>query len=244
MNKINVLGVNFDNTTMKETVEKCNEFLKTGKTNLIVTPNPEIVMEARKDSEFKNLLNSADLCLPDGIGIIIASKILKTPLKERVPGFDAICSFLADETSKIEKKIYILGAKPGVAEVAGDEIEHKYKAKVVGFHHGYFDKSEEDKIVQDIIASGANVLLVGLGMGKQERFIFNHAEELKTEVAIGCGGSIDVLAGTVKRAPKIFRKLGLEWFYRLIKQPSRIGRMMQLPKFLLLVIFKGKKESI
>lgn len=243
VNKINVLGVNFDNITMKEAVDKCNDFLLTDKLNIIITPNPEIVMHARKNENFRNIINEAQLVIPDGIGVIYGSKILKTPLKQRVAGFDLICNFFENAENKAEKKVYILGAKPGVAEIAKQKLEEKYNLKVVGVQDGYFNKDLVPEIIQKINSSEANILLVGLGMEKQEKFIYENKVKLNAKIAIGCGGSIDVFAGTVKRAPKLFQKLGLEWFYRLLKQPSRIGRMMVLPKFLLVVLFKGKKES-
>lgn len=242
MQKINILGTLFNDVNMKEAIQECNSFLNSDKLNYIVTPNPEIVMVARKNLEFKEIINKADLVIPDGIGVIIASGILKRPLKERVAGFDLICN-LFEDNSNIEKRVYILGAKPGVPEMAKENIEKKYNVKVVGHRDGYFKKEDEQNIIRDVNNSGANILLVGTGMEKQERFIYEYQSQLQPKIAIGCGGSIDVFAGTVKRAPKFFQKCGLEWFYRLLKQPSRIIRMMVLPKFLLIVLFKGKKES-
>ncbi|MBE5821734.1 MAG: WecB/TagA/CpsF family glycosyltransferase [Clostridiales bacterium] len=243
VNKINVLGINFNNVKMQDAVNKCNEFLLSDKLNMIITPNPEIVMHARKNEEFKNIINNSELVIPDGIGVIYGSKILKTPLKERVAGFDLICNLFENTESSVEKKVYILGAKPGVAQIAKQKLEEKYNLKVVGLQDGYFNQDAIPEIIENINLSGANILLVGLGMEKQEKFIYDNKDKLNVKIAIGCGGTIDVFAGTVKRAPKIFQKLGLEWFYRLLKQPSRIGRMMVLPKFLLVVLFKGKKES-
>jgi len=238
MERINILNVKFDNVTMNEAITKCQDFLKTDKVNVIVTPNPEIVMQARKDDIYQKILNNSELVIPDGIGVVIGSKILKTPLKERVAGYDLICN-LFNEKSIDNKKIYILGAKPGVAEEAKKNIEMKYNAKVVGLHDGYFKKDDEETIIKDINNSGANILLVGLGMVRQEKFIDKYKKALNNiRIAIGCGGSIDVLAGVAQRAPKFFVKHNLEWFYRLIKQPTRIGRMMQLPKFLLVLVTK------
>lgn len=241
MNKINILGVEFDNLNMEEAINKCNEFLQSDKLNYIVTPNPEIVMEAKKDEEFKTILNKADLSIPDGIGIVIASKILKKPLGERVAGFDLICNLF--NNNQKEKNVYLLGSKPGICEMAKEKIEEKYNVKVVGLHDGYFKEDEESKIIEDINNSGANILLVGMGMKKQEKLIYKYKDNLNIKIAIGCGGSIDVFSGAVKRAPKFFQKCGLEWLYRIIKQPTRIKRMMVLPKFLLIVLFKEKKNK-
>lgn len=241
MNKIEILGVKFDNLDMQEAINKCNGFLKSNKLNYIVTPNPEIVMEAKKDEEFKEILNKADLSVPDGIGVVIASKILKMPLKQRVAGFDLICNLFSNNEN--EKKVYLLGSKPGVCELAKEKIEEKYNVKVVGMHDGYFKEDNEKQIIEDINNSGANILLVGMGMKKQEKLIYKYKDSLKVKIAIGCGGSIDVFSGTVKRAPKFFQKCGLEWLYRIIKQPTRIKRMMVLPKFLLIILFKEKKNK-
>lgn len=239
MDKVNILGVEFDNVTMNEAINMCNEFLQSNKLNAIVTPNPEIVMLARKDEEFMKIINSASLVVPDGIGVIKGAKILKTPLKERVAGYDLICN-LFDDTREIKKKVYILGAKPGVAEQAKANIEKKYNIEVVGTRNGYFQQEDVPKIVEDISMSGANILLVGMGMKKQEQFIFQNSDKLNVNIAIGCGGSIDVLAGVARRAPEFWVKHNLEWLYRLIKQPSRLFRMMVLPQFLLTVIFNKK----
>ncbi len=240
MNKIDILGVEFDNINMQEAIEKCNNFLDSGKLNYIVTPNPEIVMVAKEDEEFKKILNEANLVIPDGIGIIIASKILNKPLKQRLPGFELICNLF--ENSKKEKRVYLLGSKPGVCELAKENIEKKYNVKVVGLHDGYFKEDEEISIIEDINESGANILLAGMGMKKQEKLICKYKDNLNVNIAIGCGGTIDVFSGTVKRAPKLFQKLGLEWLYRLIKQPSRFKRMLVLPKFLLIILFKEKRK--
>lgn len=241
MNKIRILNVEFDNINMNEAIDKCNKFLDKDKLSYIVTPNPEIVMEAKEDNQFNKILNEANLVIPDGIGIIIASKILKNPLKQRLPGFELICNLF--ENSEKEKKVYLLGSKPGVCELAKENIEKRYNLKVVGLHDGYFKEDDETSIVEDINNSGANILLVGMGMKKQEKFIYKYKDKLNVKIAIGCGGSIDVLSGTVKRAPKFFQKLGLEWLYRLIKQPTRLKRMLVLPEFLLIILFKEKRKT-
>lgn len=232
MEKIEVLDCKFDNVNMQEAVEKCKEFIKSNNGNLIVTPNPEIVMRAREDEEFKNIINNAELVIPDGIGIVKAASILKTPLKERVAGYDLICNLL-EEGKDGSISFYFFGSKPGFAKEAKQKLEEKYpNIKIVGTHTGYFSSEEEEEIVKEIRNLRPDVLLVGIGAPKQEKFINKYKNEGFFKIGIGCGGSIDVLAGEVKRAPKLFIKLHLEWFYRLLKQPSRLGRMMVLPKFM------------
>lgn len=232
MDKISVLGVKFDNVNMAEAVDKCKKFIKGDKGNLVVTPNPEIVMRAKEDEDFKKIINEAELVIPDGIGIIKAGNILGTPLKERVAGYDLICNLL-EEGKDGSISFYFWGSKPGYAEEAKQKMEEKYpNIKILGTHTGYFKDDEEIKIIEEIRKLKPDVLLVGTGAPKQEKIINKYKKEGFFKVGIGCGGSIDVLAGRVKRAPKIFIKMHLEWFYRLLKQPSRWKRMLVLPQFM------------
>lgn len=215
-----------------EALEKCSEFIKGEKGNLIVTPNPEIVMRAKDDEEFKRIINEAELVIPDGIGIIKAGNILGTPLKERVAGYDLICNLL-EMGKEGDISFYFWGSKPTFAEKAKQKMEEKYpNIKILGTHTGYFKDEEEASIIEEIRTLKPDVLLVGTGAPKQEKIINKYKNEGFFKIGIGCGGSIDVLAGEVKRAPKLFIKLHLEWFYRLIKQPSRWKRMLVLPKFI------------
>lgn len=232
MERIDVLGVGFDNVNMAEAVDICEGFLKGDKGNLIVTPNPEIVMRAKDDPEFKEIINQAELVIPDGIGIIKAGKILKTPLKERVAGYDLICNLL-EKHSDGSATFYFFGAPPGNAEKAKEKMEQKYpNIKILGTHHGYYKPEEEAEIIEEIRKLKPDILLAGLGFPKQEKTINKYKNEGFFKIGIGCGGSIDVLAGEVKRAPKLFINLHLEWFYRLLKEPTRYKRMLVLPKFI------------
>ena len=238
--KTEIFGVKFDNFTVEESVKKAVENLNTKRDFFIVTPNPEIVELARKNKEYRDVLNSADIVTPDGIGIVYASKILKGHVKTRAPGFDIVCG-IVEELSKINGTVYLFGGKPGVADTAAKKLTEKYPGiNIVGTHHGYFDNDEE--IVKDMaltsieVAKQANIsmdevasvgiaspdlLLVCLGAPKQEFWISRNIKSLNCGILIGAGGSIDVLSGNVKRAPEVFIKLGLEWFYRLLKEPKR-----------------------
>ena len=243
MEKINVLGVNFDNVNMQEAVEQCENFIKSDSSHLIVTPNPEMVMLAKENEEFKNVLNGASLVIPDGIGIIKASNILNTPLKERVAGYDLICNLL-ERYQDGSHSFYFWGSKPGVAEMAKDKLIEKYpNIRILGVDDGYFDDSKKQEIIKKIRELKPDILLVGIGMIKQENLIQELLSDNIFKIGIGCGGSLDVLSGQVKRAPKLFIKLHMEWAWRLIKQPSRIGRMMVLPRFLKEVKLLAKSQE-
>lgn len=234
--KTHVLGVPFDAVTMEQAVAKAKKMLAEEGQHFICTPNPEIVMEAQKDKELMDILHEADMVIPDGIGVVWASKYSEIRLKERVAGYDLTQNLMA-ELAATGETFYFFGGAPGVASTAARMMMKKYPGlKVVGVHNGYFDEKEEKKIIQDIKTKSPSILLVGLGAPKQEKWIYDNIRLVGAKVAIGVGGSFDVMAGNVKRAPKIFQKLGLEWFHRLITQPTRWRRMMRLPKFALTVL--------
>ena len=206
-----ILGIRIDKVNMKEAVEKAKECLKENKLHMIFTPNPEMIINANEDEEFKTILNSSFLNIPDGNGVVWASKQINEPLEERVAGFDFIHKlFGLGKDSNIS--FYFLGAKPQIAEKAKEKLEEKYEnIKIVGTHDGYFSENDEENIVSDINNSKAAVLLVALGAPKQEKFIYKYKDKLNCKIAIGVGGCFDVISGNVKRAPDLFIKLKLEW---------------------------------
>ena len=232
--KISIRGVNIDNVSMDEAVEIINTFAASKEFHCVFTPNAEIVELCIENEEIREIVNSADLVVPDGAGVILASKILNKKLKQKVAGVD-----LGDNAIKlaVEKgyKVFFLGGKPGIAELAAEKLAEKHKGFVpVGTNDGYFQKQgeESDKIIEKINALDVDILFVCLGVPVQEKWICENREKLKrVGLVMGLGGSLDAYSGNVKRAPEIFIKLNLEWFYRLIKEPKRIGRMMKLPKF-------------
>ncbi len=235
-----VLDIKFDVVNEDEALDRLIKFLDEGSPlKEVYTPNPEIVMLAQEDKELFGILNNADLVLADGIGIIIASKLKGLRLKHRVTGIDIMDRLLQYcETSR--KSFFIIGGKPGIAEMACENIKLKYKnIEVAGYHHGYFDEEDETEIIDKINNSEPDVLFVCLGAPKQEKWINKNKDRLNCALAMGVGGSVDVYAGVVKRAPAIFQNLGLEWFYRLLKEPRRFKRTLVLPKFLIKFIIGG-----
>ncbi|MBQ3356661.1 MAG: WecB/TagA/CpsF family glycosyltransferase [Clostridia bacterium] len=240
--KTDVLGVLYDNITMEEAVAAGRAFLTGSKTAYCVTPNAEMAYEALHNESFRTLLNSADLVLPDGAGVVLGAKILKTPLKQKVAGIEFAQNMLP-VYEELGSRLYLLGSKPGVAELAAERMLEKHpKLIICGTADGYF--KDESEVVRIINEAAADVLYVCLGAPKQEFFMFNHKDELNVRLMAGLGGTLDGIAGTVKRAPKWMIRLQLEWLYRLIKEPRRLGRMMRLPKFILAAIkkrWKGKE---
>ena len=232
--KTDVLGVLYDNVTMQEALEQGRSLLEGSAAAYCVTPNAEMAYEALHDEDFREVLNAASLVLPDGAGVVLGAKILKTPLKQKVAGIEFAQNLLPilEETGK---RLFLLGSKPGIAELAAEKMLKKHpKLCVCGTMDGYF--KDETDAVRRVNEANADVLYVCLGAPKQEYFMHSHARELHVKLMIGLGGTLDGIAGTVKRAPKWMIRLQLEWLYRLIKEPRRIGRMMRLPKFIFAAI--------
>ena len=235
---IDILGVKVDKISFDNALDRAEQLVKTDGVSAVFTPNPEIIMAAKDDEEFREILNGADLCTADGIGVVYAARILKTPVPERVAGFDLTCALL-ECLSRSGEGVFLFGAKPGVAETAKANMEKKYEGiNIVGTRNGYFTADDEAEIIKEINESGAKLLLVCLGAPKQEKWIAANRDKLSVNLCMGVGGTLDVFAGTAKRAPKLFIKLNLEWLYRLLKQPSRIGRFAALPKFMIEVLKK------
>ena len=239
---MDLLGVRIDNVTMEEAVKKTEEFLASDKLHLVCTPNPEMVMAAQEDDEFKKILNSSDLNIPDGYGVVWASKKLGEPFSERVAGFDFIHKIF-ELGQDMDISFYFLGSKPGVAESAKNKIEEEYVGiKVVGASDGYFSLEEEMNVIDKINSVKPDVLLVAMGAPKQERFIYKYRNKLNCKVAVGVGGCFDVISGNVKRAPKLFIKLRLEWLYRALTDFKRFKRLVAIPRFMKCVR-KYKREK-
>ncbi|MFS0644766.1 WecB/TagA/CpsF family glycosyltransferase [Siminovitchia sp. 179-K 8D1 HS] len=238
--KVEVLGVEFENATQKEMVDCIKDRIKQNKKTFIVTANPEIVMHAQRDPEYKNTLRSADFIVPDGIGIIMGAKMLKKPLQERIAGFD-LMSDLLGVANEERLNVFFLGSRENVIEQAIANVKRDYPhVQICGFHHGYF-QGNDPRVAEMVKTSNPDLVFVALGFPRQEKWIRTYLDTFEKGIFMGVGGSFDVLAGAVKRAPSIWRRLNLEWLYRLIKQPSRWKRMAFLPLFILKVA--GTKRS-
>jgi len=236
--KVDVLGVGVNNVTMAEAVARVKGFFREGKQAAIFTPNPEMVMLARRDPSFRKVLNGADLSVPDGIGLVWASRILGTPLAERVAGRKLFLELCA-EAARRGGRIFLLGAMPGSAEKAARELKRRYpKLRIAGTFAG--DGSPEgDKVTVEAINRLANrpidLLFVAYGHGKQERWIARNLKRVPVKVAMGVGGTLDYVAGTAPKVPSLVENFGMEWLYRLVRQPWRLRRQLVLFPFAALV---------
>lgn len=229
MNMINVLGIEFDNTDIHEAVGRAARLMEERSHAYVVTPNPEIVYECRRNKKLLSAVRNADMVLPDGIGIIYASRILGLPIENRIPGIDFASALMA-RMSEDGKSVFLLGAQPGVAELAAEKLTERYPGlQVCGVNDGYFHEDDNGYIIESINSRSPDLLLVCLGSPKQEIWMRANAGRLDAGLMIGLGGALDVYAGIVERAPRKWRNLGLEWLYRLIKEPRRIKRMIKLP---------------
>lgn len=247
--KINVRGVYFDNVTMDEAFRKAVTLIETEGFSYMVTPNSEIVQACVENPALYDVVNTADLTIPDGIGVVYASRILKTPLKEKVAGVEMAAKII-EYAAKEHKKLYFFGGakasdgKKAVWELAADALREKYPAIEIDGRDGFFGEEETDDIIDGINQSGAQILFVCLGAPKQERFIYKNRKKFTSvRFAAGLGGTLDVLAGVADRAPEFYLKHNLEWLYRFSKNPSRVGRIMKLPKFLFGTVLHGNKPN-
>jgi N-acetylglucosaminyldiphosphoundecaprenol N-acetyl-beta-D-mannosaminyltransferase len=228
------LGVDVCAYTYEQLVAKLMEDIDHNRKSFIVAINPEKIMKAQLDDRLRELLNQATYPIPDGVGVILASILKGGRIRSRVTGIDMMLR-LCQEAAARGKKIFLYGAKPGVADEAKRRLEEMFPGiQIVGTMHGY--EKNEQVIKEAINQSGADILFVALGSPAQEYWIVNHMHSLAPKVYQGVGGSFDVISGRIKRAPLLFQKLGLEWLYRLLKEPWRWKRQLVLPKFLIKVI--------
>jgi N-acetylglucosaminyldiphosphoundecaprenol N-acetyl-beta-D-mannosaminyltransferase len=233
--RIFVANIPVDNLSMAEAIDRIKQFLNEDKPHFAVAINPEKVLKAYKDRELLSILQKSDLNFVDGIGVIWASKLFyHQRFKARVPGIDLFLKVL-DVAAKKQYSVFLLGSKEETLQKAIINLKKEHPdLKIAGFHNGYF--SDEQEIVEKIQKAGADLLFVGMGSPKQEKFIYKNLSKLNVKFAMGVGGSFNVLAGEYSRAPDLVQKLGLEWLYRFILDPKRLPRVLSLPKFILLVM--------
>lgn len=242
MERVNVLGMAFDNHTMAEFMTILGKRMRQEQGTFIVTANPEIVMYAREHPEYQRLVDEADFVTADGIGVVKGAQILGTPIKERVTGFDLMVNLL-QLAAQQGYRVYLIGAKPGIADAAAKKAAQEFPGlQIVGTHDGYFELGDT-QVDQAIIAAKPDIVFAAMGYPRQEQFIAALRNHLPDALFMGVGGSFDVLSGTVKRAPVFMQKAHLEWFYRLLKEPTRFKRMLILPKFLRVVHQEAKKPK-
>jgi len=232
-NYVSILGIAFSKLNLKETVALIDSKVSECSNRLfhIITVNPEIAVQIQEDPELKMISLEADLITPDGVGIVLASKLKRNPVPERVTGYDLLLQCLKMGNQK-GWSFYILGSDEEVNRKASEYITQNYpNAKIVGRHHGYFKKEEENKINEDIRNSKPDILIVALGSPIGDKWLHRNKNELNAKVVFGVGGSLDVITGKVKRTPEIWKKLNLEWLHRRITQPSRKERQKKLKVF-------------
>ncbi len=222
-----ILGIKVDNLTMEKALRKVEGFLEDGQQHYIVTPNPEFLVQAQKDQEFKTILNQADLALPDGIGLILAARFLGRPLKQKVAGTD-LMEKICRRAAQKKWPVFLMGGQAGVAQKAGENLKKKYQGL-------------EILSAEDVTFGRPAILFVAFGAPKQEKWIVQNLRKMPSvKLAMGVGGAFDFMAGRVRRAPKLFQRFGLEWLWRLFCQPWRIKRIFKAVVVFPWLVIKGR----
>ncbi len=222
--KVNLLGVEFDNMTMKTAVTLIKETIVERKRRFICFVNPDCLNKIFTDSEYSGILSAADNVFPDGIGINIACKMINNHLRENINGTDML-PYLCEMCCERGWGIYLLGAKPMVADKMKGILEVKYPGLIIsGCTDGYFDRSKSDEVVDRINGSGAEILLVAFGAPSQEKWLYKYKDKLNVSIMMGVGGLFDFYSGNIKRAPVWLREIGGEWIYRLLQEPKRMWK--------------------
>jgi len=241
LDQVTIMGIPFINTYKEAFVQLLDKRIQNKEKTFVVTANPEIVMQAQEDTSFMNHIQQADYVTADGIGIVKASEMLGEPLPDRITGYDTMMNLLSIANDK-HYKIYMLGAKKETLDKAVKRVESEFPyAEIVGSHDGYFDWENND-IAEQMEETKPDIVFVALGAPKQEKWIAENIGRFPHGVFMGIGGSFDVLAGTVKRAPKFWQNLNLEWLYRLLKQPSRWRRYLAMPRFVIKIMKMKSKR--
>lgn len=239
---VSVFEVPFSKLSMKDTVKFLTEAVQSRQPHHVITANPIMVMTAVNHPEYKQMMQSAEIIVPDGTGIVWAASVGGEPLEGRVTGFELLHELLkVGETYRW--KFFLLGTTSEVIQEAAERLQMQYPAAIIcGYRDGFFGPDEDAAVIEQIRAASPDILFVARGADTQEPWIAQHKQSLQVPVVMGVGGSFDIISGKLKRAPKVFQKLRLEWFYRLLKEPTRYKRMLALPKFVVKVL--REKENV
>lgn len=240
--KVTILGVPVDAITMGEAVARIDGFIEKRTPVLVATANAEMLMRATHDGALRRILQGAAMVTPDGAGTVWAAHHLGYAMPERVAGYDMVQELMREAPAK-HRRIFFFGSAPGVADKAKAKAEQLYPGiEIVGTRNGFFAAADEPAIIEEIKAAHPDILLAALGVPKQEKWLAKHLSELGVPVSIGVGGTFDVMAGVMKRAPRWMQRAKLEWLFRGMMQPQRAGRLLALPRFVLKVHAQKRKK--
>lgn len=238
--KVRILRMPIDVLTMDDCMERIGEFVQAGSPHLVVTADSSGIVQAQTDPALAELYETADLVTPDSSGVVWAMRRAGSPVPARVSGVDIV-----DNVCRVSSdrgwRIYFLGAAPGIAELAAERMRLRHPGcNIVGARHGYFPQESDDVVAAEIAETKPDILFVAMGIPRQEKFIRATQDVIGAKVAMGVGGSFDVFSGKVRRAPVILQKLKMEWLWRLAQNPKKIGKVMLLPRFVLMVLREGR----
>ncbi|MFD3259338.1 WecB/TagA/CpsF family glycosyltransferase [Paenibacillus lentus] len=235
-NIVTIFGIPFSKWGMQETVQYLTDVISSRKPHQVITANPIMVMAALEDPSYKKMMQQAELIVPDGTGVVWASRVGGDPVSERVAGYELLHE-LMKQGERHCWKVYLLGASPEVVQETAKRLKIQYPGtEIVGCRDGYFSSEQDEEVVEEIRRTSPDLLFVARGADTQEPWIAKYKQRLAVPVMMGVGGSFDVISGRTKRAPKVFQKLRLEWLYRLLREPTRFRRMLALPKFVARVL--------
>lgn len=244
MTRVEILGTGFDPVDLEGAVEMIAAFAAQREPRLVVTANVEMVMLARRTPEIRDILRGASLVVADGVGVVWGSRQLGRPLPSRVPGID-LADRLCREAARRTWGVYLLGGAPGIAAAAASRLRDSYPGiQIAGTASGFFHPDEEPGVLRAIRDAAPTLLFAGLGAPRQERWLARYLGRLGVPVVLGVGGTFDVWAGRARRAPRIMQTLGLEWCYRLLHQPRRIGRQMAIPHYMAVIYLVRLRSAI
>lgn len=238
-----IYGIPFSKLNMDETVQYLTKAIEDRRITHVVTANPIMIMSAVEDAKYGAMLKRADLIVPDGAGVVWAARYVGQPVAERVTGFDLMHRLL-EEGEKRRWKAYLLGTSQEIIDAAAEKLQLQFpQVRIVGSRNGFFGPEQDAEVIEAIRQTSPDLLFVARGADTQEPWIVKYKQKLGVPLIMGVGGSFDVVSGKLKRAPMVFQKLRLEWFYRLLQEPKRYKRMLVLPKFVVKVVRDKEKVT-